>query len=61
LAKLLRFESSHTKEGEYTSLDDYIERMESEQKEIYYFCIPSRDLADSSPYYEPFRAVSREV
>lgn len=61
LAKLLRVESSHTKDGEYTSLDQYIERMDKDQKDIFFLCIPSRDLADTSPYYESFKAQKKEV
>lgn len=61
IGKLLRFESSHTKPGELTSLDEYIERMGSDQKDIFYLCVPQRSLAETSPYYEAFRAKKREV
>ncbi len=61
IAKLLRMESSQSKEGEITSLDEYIARMDAEQKEVYYICVPSRGLAETSPYYEAFRAKNREV
>jgi len=44
-----------------TSLDEYITRMPSDQKEIYYLCAPSRAVAETSPYYEGFKVNDREV
>ncbi len=61
LAKLLRFESSKLVAGEMTSLDDYIARMPPDQKEIYYLCAPSRTVAETSPYFEGFKAHDKEV
>jgi len=61
LGKLLRFESSNLSSPSTTSLDEYISRMPPEQKEIYYLCAPSRSAAESSPYYEGFKAQNREV
>jgi molecular chaperone HtpG len=61
IAKLLRFESSHTDAGKTTSLPDYVSRMGAEQKEIYYLLAPSREAAESSPYYEVFREKKLEV
>jgi molecular chaperone HtpG len=61
IAKLLRFESSHTDAGKTTSLPDYVGRMSAEQKEIYYLLAPSREAAESSPYYEVFREKKLEV
>jgi molecular chaperone HtpG len=61
IAKLLRFESSHTEAGKTTSLPDYVSRMGAEQKEIYYLLAPSREAAESSPYYEVFREKKLEV
>ncbi len=61
IAKLLRFESSHTEKGKTTSLTDYVSRMGSEQKEIYYLLAPNREAAESSPYYEVFREKKLEV
>jgi molecular chaperone HtpG len=61
IAKLLRFESSHTEAGKTTSLTDYVSRMKEEQKEIYYLLAPSRESAEASPYYEVFREKGLEV
>ncbi len=61
LGKLLRYESSSLKAGEKTSLADYVKRMATDQKEIYYLLTPSREAAESSPYYEVFRARNFEV
>ena len=61
LAKLLRFESSSTEAGKTTSLSDYVLRMGSEQKEIYYLIAPHRKAAESSPYYEGLKAKNLEV
>jgi len=61
IAKLLRFESSHAEVGKNTSLTDYVSRMPEEQKEIYYLLAPSREAAESSPYYEVFREKKLEV
>ncbi|SPQ93103.1 Histidine kinase/HSP90-like ATPase domain-containing protein [Plasmodiophora brassicae] len=58
IAGLLRFSSSV---GGNASLDEYVARMPADQKAIYYFCIPSRELAETSPYYEPFKAAGTEV
>ena len=38
--------------GKTTSLAEYISRMPSEQKEIYFVIAPSREAAEASPYYE---------
>jgi len=61
LSKLLYFESSKTMNGEITSLDEYVSRCKPEQKDIYYLCAPSRDLAIQSPYLEAFEKADREV
>ena len=61
LGKLLRFESSTLPKDEQTSLADYIKRMPSEQKDIYFLLAPSRASAESSPYYEVFAARKYEV
>ncbi len=61
LTKLLRFESSLTEKGKVTSLADYVSRMGSEQKEIYYLVGPSRTALESGPYLEGFKARNLEV
>lgn len=61
LAKLLRFESSHTDPGKTTSLSDYVSRMPAEQKEIYWLLAHNRESAEASPYYEVFRERKYEV
>ena len=61
LAKLLRFESSHTDVGKSTSLPDYVSRMVEGQKEIYYLLAPNRESAEASAYYEVFREKKFEV
>jgi HSP90 family molecular chaperone len=44
-----------------SSLDDYISRMPSQQKHIHYLCMPSRAVAEASPYFEQFKAQNIEV
>ena len=61
LAKLLRYESSATEKGEFTTLDVYVSRMKEEQKEIYYLYAPNRETIDSGPHLEAFKAHGIEV
>lgn len=61
LGKLLRYESSTLPKGERTSLADYIKRMQTDQKEIYYLLISNREAAETSPYFEVFAARKFEV
>jgi TNF receptor-associated protein 1 len=61
LAKLLRYESSITEKGKLTSLAEYVKRMPSDQKEIYYLLAPNREAAESSPYFEVFQSRGFEV
>jgi len=61
IAKLLRFESSMTQPGETIGLAEYVKRMASEQKAIYYQVAPSRDAIESGPYLEAFKAKGIEV
>lgn len=61
IAKLLRVESSHLPAGKLTTLDDYIERMSKERSEIYYLIVPNRNFAETSPYFESFKAKDIEV
>lgn len=61
LAKLLRYETSMTDNGETIGLADYIARMKSEQKAIYYLSGSSREIAENSPYLEALKARGLEV
>lgn len=61
LGALIRCESSKVNEGELTSLNAYVKRMEEQQNTIYYLCVPSRSFAESSPYYEAFKQRGIEV
>ena len=60
-AKLLRFESSKTEAGVFTSLADYVERMPEGQKEIFYINGPSREAIENGPYIEAFKKRNLEV
>lgn len=61
LAKLLRMESSIIGDGKLTSLEEYVSRMDKDAKEIFFLCAPNRSIAESSPYYEAFKAKNKEV
>jgi HSP90 family molecular chaperone len=61
LSKLLYYETSKTMKGEISSLEEYVSRCKPEQKDIYYLCAPSRELALQSPYLEAFEKSGKEV
>lgn len=61
LSKLLRFESSVQKEGEFASLEDYVSRMKDGQKEIFYAAAQDRAAIESGPYLEAFASRGLEV
>ncbi|KAJ8724941.1 hypothetical protein PYW07_015899 [Mythimna separata] len=61
IAKLLRFESSKLPSGQRTSLSDYASRQKEDQRTIYYLAAPSRELAETSPYYESLKKRDVEV
>jgi molecular chaperone HtpG len=61
LINLLRFESTTTEKGAYTSLKDYVARMKSDQKEIYYVTGESRDVVERNPNLEYFKKHDIEV
>ncbi|HEU5080306.1 MAG TPA: molecular chaperone HtpG [Opitutaceae bacterium] len=61
ITKLLRYESSLTEKGKTTSFADYVSRMGSEQKEIYYLVGPNRAAIESGPYLEGFKSRNIEV
>jgi molecular chaperone HtpG len=61
LMKLLRYESSLTTKGEFTSFADYVSRLKDGQKEIYFLVGPNRAAIEAGPYLEGFRARNLEV
>jgi molecular chaperone HtpG len=61
IAKLLRFETSKTDRGTYTSLSDYATAMGEDQKEMYFLTAESRDIAEKHPNLEYFRKYAIEV
>ena len=61
LGKLLRFESSKSEPGKPVGLADYVLRMGSEQKEIYYINGPSRVAIEAGPYVEMFKKKDIEI
>ena len=60
LAKLLKFQSSHNKEGS-TFLADYLTRMKGKQTHIYFLAAASRSEAEKSPFIERLIARGYEV
>lgn len=61
LTQLLRFESSKTEPGKLISLQEYVERMPSKQKQIYYINGMRREIVEASPYLEAFKVREIEV
>jgi len=61
LAKLLRFESTHTKDGETVSLGRYVKRMKEGQKHIYYIAGENKKELESSPFLEKLKKRGYEV
>jgi molecular chaperone HtpG len=61
LADLLLLESTKTEAGKHTTLAEYVARMGSEQKEIYYLIGETRQQIENSPYLEAFKARGEEV
>jgi heat shock protein beta len=60
LAKLLRFESTRS-DGKLTSLDQYISRMKSGQKDIFYITGTSKEQLEKSPFLERLTKKNYEV
>ena len=61
LLELLRFESTQTESGKFTSLKDYVAGMSEDQQEIYYLSGDSRDAVERNPNLEYFRKQGVEV
>lgn len=61
LGKLLRFESSKSKESTPIGLDEYLLRMAPDQDEIYYINGSSRAAIEAGPYVEMFRKKDIEI
>ena len=61
LGKLLRFESSKSKESTPVGLDEYLLRMTPDQEEIYYINGSSRAAIEAGPYVEMFRKKDIEI
>lgn len=61
IAKLVLYDSSATPVGGKTTLPEYVGRMAADQKEIYYLAAPSRELAETSPYFESLKKRNVEV
>ncbi len=61
LADLLRFHSSHTGAEAWTDLKSYVERMQPEQKAIYYVLGDNLATTAHSPHLDYFRAHNIEV
>jgi len=61
IGELLRFETNTTPKGTLVSLDEYLENMGKEQKDIYYLIAPSRGVAMASPYLEAFEGTDTQV
>uniref|UniRef100_A0A1A8G929 Endoplasmin n=1 Tax=Nothobranchius korthausae TaxID=1143690 RepID=A0A1A8G929_9TELE len=60
LAKLLRFQTSHS-ETVQSSLEQYVERMKEKQDKIYFMAGTSRKEAESSPFVEKLLKRGYEV
>ena len=61
LGKLVRFESSKSKESTPIGLDEYLLRMSPDQEEIYYINGPSRAAIEAGPYVEMFKKKDIEI
>jgi len=62
ITSLLRFHSSHPQEiNEWISLEEYKNRMQTDQKEIYYLTGPDLKSISQSPYLEIFKKEGIEV
>ena len=61
IQELIMYESSKTNSGELIPLKDYLNRMQTDQKEIYYISGENRESAENSPHLEIFKKNDIEV
>ncbi|ELU01706.1 hypothetical protein CAPTEDRAFT_223831 [Capitella teleta] len=61
IAKLLRFETSKRPPGEKINMDEYVKGMKAGERNIFYFSAASRQIAESSPYFEAMKNQDVEV
>ena len=61
IIELLRFESSLRPKGELVSFKEYVQRMLSDQKEIYYLSGENREILERNPNLEYFNKHKIEV
>jgi len=61
LQELMLYESTATEKGKYVSLQEYVDRMPKEQKEIYFIAGVSREKLETSPHLEAFKKKGFEV
>lgn len=54
IIELMRFESSKTTDGKYTSFNSYVSAMKSDQTEIYYIAGDNREKIERNPNLEYF-------
>jgi molecular chaperone HtpG len=58
---LLRIETTKTEKGAFTSLREYVQRMQADQKEIYYLSGDTREAVERNPKLEYFQKKGLEV
>jgi molecular chaperone HtpG len=61
LKELVRFESTHTEKGSYTSLKDVVSRFREGQKDLFFITGESRAALENSPHLEVFKDKGIEV
>lgn len=59
LLPLIRYHANYT--DKYVNIDNYMKQMKPDQENIYFILAPSRELALSSPYMEPFKGTDIPV
>lgn len=62
LLEIIRFQSSNgATKNDFTTLRQYVDRMRTDQKDIYYISGETREIVEKSPHLEVFRAKGIEV